>query len=153
MVPLPLTIIKETFSDDGWANVAFCFQVREPFVGNHTELLCYQRIIDRPTIPECLKISVLLDELYASTLAVSSGEKAWNRECSSPSEAMKWGVSTVVSGDTMSRIRRFDRSNDVVSLWRYMIYYYPVSVTVSPESEGPRNPLRLDSTREIDEWI
>jgi hypothetical protein len=51
-----------------------------------------------------------------TTFAVSSGERAWNKECRSPSEDMNCGVRTVMSGETMSRIRRFDRSSDVVDV-------------------------------------
>jgi hypothetical protein len=54
IVPFPLTIIEETFSDDCWAQVAFCFQVGEPFIRDDTEFFCYQRVIDWPAISECL---------------------------------------------------------------------------------------------------
>ena len=53
-VPLPLTIIEETFPDDCWAKVSVCFQFREPFVRDDAEFLSHQRIINRPTVSKCL---------------------------------------------------------------------------------------------------
>jgi hypothetical protein len=92
-----------------------------------------------------------------NTFAVSSGERAWNKECKSPSEDMNCGVRTMVSGETMSRIRRFDRSSDVVdvSLCECIIIIHVIhsailgflcETSVKVCNRGQRSPLIL--TRE-----
>ena len=44
------------------------------------------------------------------------GDSAWKREWRVDSAEMYWRDRDVISGDTMSRIRRFERSKDVVSI-------------------------------------
>jgi hypothetical protein len=51
-----------------------------------------------------------------STFEVSAGDSAWKRERRVDSAEMYWRDRDVISGDMMSRIRRFERSKDVVSI-------------------------------------